>query len=1275
MTFRYSILLLFLLSLQDVSLAQLSKPGIPPSFSLTTLQHELPVELMQMIDIASLEAEDMIIDTIWDIPWRFGENIQANLNPDNSGLWETTNAGDRVWRLGIRSPGAYSINLTFNQYVLPPGAELYIYNTDRSFVLGAFTEANNQEDMYFATSLVPGEEVVIEYFEPSGVLFAGILNIETVTHAYRSILDHTKRFGNAGPCHLNVACDEAEGWGNEIDAVVLMMVGSNSLCTGALINNTGFDGRPFLLSANHCFRNPSTLVFWFNWQSETCDNPNLSPPIDALSGAVTRARFSSSDFWLLELNQRVPVEYNPYFAGWNRTLDLSIDGPVVSIHHPRGDIKKFSYALDGAKASSYLLGPGTGLSHWHITWSGGTTTEIGSSGSALFDSYGRIIGQLHGGYAACGNTEPDWYGRLGLSWIGGNSSSTRLREWLDPYNSGEMVVDGYRPVFPDLEPVSGFTALTLSVDSIQLLWDDSSNDHPILIAWNTDSVFGTPAGTYSLDDPVAGGGKVLYMGYGEVAYFLPPYPNTTYYFRAWSFNRLGEFASGVNAKAVSSEKHIADLPYEEIFENDIRIPGWSVQADPGEPSWQMGVGNNGGNPSASLKGDKNAFYKPEDQQHIGKYAMLVSPPIDFGDFDFGWLSLYYTNPALDQHQDMLRVLYRPDKESEWTLLDSLITDTPDWTRMDYALPEISDGYQLGFLAQWNGGHGVCLDAISFFGSYDAVFPAPEELAGSIISGHSMTLNWLAPSYKEWTPELIGYQVYIDNQLVATLDDSEQNTYEIEGLGINSYTFYVTAVYANPKGESNPSNVISADLQPLTNTFSLSIATIGEGKTLPESLKIIDFNEGAKVSLSATPDLNFLFSGWWRDNVLVSAQEEFQLIIDNNYEFEARFSIKTHTLSLSSNPVSIGVQNGSGVYNHGESVIISTTVPYGFRFVGWKDGGELVSNRPAFSLEIIESRGFSAHFEPMVHISLLAEPSVAGLVRGGGMFEVGSLVDVRAYPNVGWVFDYWEENGEILTTNLSLEIETVQNRQLTAVFSIPEYVITAIVIPDEAGVVTGTGTYLEGETAVLVSVPNENWLFVGWFEQDTLVSSADTLLLIIDSNRHFEVLFEQKFYQLNISVEGNGYTLPAPGKYTFEKGEMVSLSANPNRGWRFRHWVINDEILDQPTIELEVNSSATALAVFYFPTSTATIDPSENSLIVYPNPGYGLFTLQFNGIYGNIFFEVYNMNGQQLFGLSGIVGSEHHVSTKTLDLRSLSTGVYLLKVTGNDVIMYDRIIIR
>ena len=870
---------------------------------------------------------------------------------------------------------------------------------------------------------------------------------------------------------------------------------------------------------------------------------------------------------------------------------------------------------------------------------------------------------------------------VGISWIGGNSPTNRLREWLDPFDSNVQAIDGYRPERKDIDPVDGFTAFNLSVDSIHLSWDDHSQDHPVLIAWNTDSVFGTPSGSYSPHDPISGGGKVLYVGYGEESFFNPPYPNTTYYFRAWAYNKIFDYSAGVDASAISLEKLISDLPYEEIFD-DSRSVGWSMQANTGDPSWRIGKGNNAGNPSAPYTGEYNAFFRPENEVHKGKSAMLFSPPIDLGAYDFGEVSFYYTNAAIDQLQDVLYVYYRRDKESEWALLDSLRTDTPDWTEMVYELPEISVSYQLGFLAQWNGGHGVCLDAINISGSYDAFFAPPEGLEASITSGHSVKLTWMAPDISSLSPdntvnmpELQGYQIYIDGQVAASVEDPGQNYFDVEGLGISSHTFYVTAIYANPPGESEPSNTFSINIEPLTNTFSLSLVSVGEGKTIPEALITNEYNEGARITLLATPDSDYLFSGWWDDHELMSMQEEYQLTIDRSYELEARFSIKKYVVDVSSDPDGIGAQEGSGIYNIGEVANIRTRAPFGYRFIGWKEGDVLLSNSPAFSFKVFENKSISAHFESLVHVSLIAEPASAGLVRGGGLFETGTTVDIVAYANDGWVFDYWEEDGEILTANPSIELEAIQDRQLTAVFSVPEYTVTATVIPDEAGVVTGTGTYLEGEPAVLVTVPYNDWLFVGWFEQDTLVSNDDTLSFLIDRDRHFEVLFEPRFFQYEVSLEGGGSTDPAPGIYNFEKGEKVSLSANPNRGWRFRHWIINDTIITEPELELTVIESVDAHAVFYFPDTTSTFEPANQALTVYPNPSHGVFTVFVQGIYGGMVLEVYNMNGQRLVYQPGFAGTGQEAVTKTLDLSSMGSGVYVLKVTGNNFTMYERIIIR
>jgi lysyl endopeptidase len=427
--------------------AQISQGGTPKSYTLIEKAqlHEVPFKIMPAIDVEALKKEDVYNDTIKDQPWRFGENIMVNLNPKNSGIRDILSDGSKLWRLGITSKGALSINLTFNNYHLPKGATLFIYNADKSDIIGAFTSFNNQNDRYFATTLIEGESIIIEYFEPAKVEFPGELNLWRVTHGYRGVGDYAKSFGSAGSCNVNAVCSQGDPIRDQIRSVAMLVTGGNGFCTGALINNTNVDGIPYFLSANHCYSNPGTVVFWFNWQSATCSNPGTSPAYNSVSGAIDKATYATSDFWLMQLNSTPPSDYGVYYSGWNHTTNASIAGTVYGIHHPSGDIKKISWSTLGVTTTAYGGGPGT--DHWRITsWSDGTTTEPGSSGSPLFDPQGRIIGQLHGGSAACGNTLSDYYGKMGVSWTGGGTNSTRLSNWLDPAGTGVTTLDGYDPI-------------------------------------------------------------------------------------------------------------------------------------------------------------------------------------------------------------------------------------------------------------------------------------------------------------------------------------------------------------------------------------------------------------------------------------------------------------------------------------------------------------------------------------------------------------------------------------------------------------------------------------------------------------------------------------------------------------------------------------------------------------------------------------------------------------------------------------------------------------
>ncbi|MEW5924002.1 MAG: dockerin type I domain-containing protein, partial [Candidatus Zixiibacteriota bacterium] len=263
-----------------------------------------------------------------------------------------------------------------------------------------------------------------------------------------------------------------------------------------LINNVRQDRTPFFLTAEHCLGGEETWVFMFNYESPTCQNID-GPTWMTVSGSTLLANYSGSDFALLMLDESPPDSYYVYYAGWSNINIASQSS--TGIHHPSGDIKKISFDYDSVTSANYLTTSGT--THWRIgSWNDGTT-EPGSSGSPLFDQNHHIVGQLHGGYASCTSITSDWYGKFSLSWTGGGSPSTRLRDWLDPYNSGATILDGYDPfetvaishlpLTDTRDTANDYEVICTIMSSVPLVSDSLLLYYQISSVWNTELLTAT----------------------------------------------------------------------------------------------------------------------------------------------------------------------------------------------------------------------------------------------------------------------------------------------------------------------------------------------------------------------------------------------------------------------------------------------------------------------------------------------------------------------------------------------------------------------------------------------------------------------------------------------------------------------------------------------------------------------------------------------------------------------------------------------------------------
>jgi V8-like Glu-specific endopeptidase len=251
----------------------------------------------------------------------------------------------------------------------------------------------------------------------------------------------TDYFGNPGAsaaCNVNVVCPEAVGWENERNSVALIVVNGQESCTGSLVMNTCNTNRPYFLTANHCLSgNVANRVFQFQTWSNTCIGNNGWREDVHFNGATLRANNAASDFALLELNQTPPANSGITYSGWNR--NINVPNGSVGIHHPAGDLMKFSRDLDPSGVSSW----GGTNNHWVSVFEQGTV-QPGSSGSPLYDMNHRIVGQLHGDQQNQGNycaQRRGEYGKFDQSWIGGGTNTTRLSNWLDPTNTGVLITN------------------------------------------------------------------------------------------------------------------------------------------------------------------------------------------------------------------------------------------------------------------------------------------------------------------------------------------------------------------------------------------------------------------------------------------------------------------------------------------------------------------------------------------------------------------------------------------------------------------------------------------------------------------------------------------------------------------------------------------------------------------------------------------------------------------------------------------------------------------
>lgn len=399
----------------------------------------------------------------------FAHKFDVHLRPDNSGI--NFIVGDmNVWRVGIRSKNAFSLNILFSKFKLTEGAKVFVYNSDQTEILGSFTHENNSELNLLPIQPIGGDELIVEYQFTLDEAMRGEIEIGEVNHDFIGIFRAAEPRDPEQSCHPNLIC-----YPENIEpgsGVVALIINGTIYCTGSLINNSSEDGIPYILTATHClnfdynkdFLNnrkykivAGNIVTFFNYNSPVC-SPDIRGPLQMSMASADSVLISERhDISLLRLNQVPPKEYQPYLLGWNAGSDAGSisSAPFHGIHHPNGGVKKVAIEEDPLQFRSLIIDGYNATwepnSFWEVRSWETAATEGGSSGSPILNSDKQIIGTLTGGSSKCpeggGPRGPDYYASLNKLWDvkGSLDNPNSISYYLDPAGLGITKLNGFNP--------------------------------------------------------------------------------------------------------------------------------------------------------------------------------------------------------------------------------------------------------------------------------------------------------------------------------------------------------------------------------------------------------------------------------------------------------------------------------------------------------------------------------------------------------------------------------------------------------------------------------------------------------------------------------------------------------------------------------------------------------------------------------------------------------------------------------------------------------------
>src|SRR5262245_60032652 len=353
--------------------------------------------------------------------------------------------------------------------------------------------------------------------------------------------------------------------------------------------------------------------------------------------------------------------------------------------------------------------------------------------------------------------------------------------------------------------------------------------------------------------------------------------------------------------------------------------------------------------------------------------------------------------------------------------------------------------------------------------------------------------------------------------------------------------------------SNATCVVTMDsAKSVTATFtaqySLVVTTPGTGTvTAHPSSTSWQYLAGTSVTLTATADPNFVFTGW-SGGACAGSNATCVVTMDSTKSVTATFTAQYSLFltTLGNGTVSASPTSTTWKYLSGTVVRLTAAPGSDSVFSSWSgacSGATLTCDVTMDAAKSVTAtfalKQFALNVTPVGPGTVSAQPSSAS-----NTYNIGTVVTLTATPATNGLFSGW--SGACLGTAPTCSVTMDAAKSVTATFALKQFQLS--LTPVGSGTISAqpssaNNVYNAGTVVTLTATPGTGYLFSGW--SGACSGTAPTCGVTMDAAKSVTATFTAQQFPLTLTTVGDGSITASPAGATYPFGTVVTLTANPS----------------------------------------------------------------------------------------------------------------------------------